>query len=115
MPMPKSLKSIPRQPPAVAEAFMQSSRQKISPARMAMPIVKTQPALCWDRVRFVGDPVALVVAETERQGEEGLAQVKIGYGPSPATFDAVEALKETAPQLHRKATSAQRIGSLQET
>jgi aldehyde oxidoreductase len=64
--------------------------------------VKDQPALCRDRVRFVGDPVALVVAETERQAEEGSAQVKVGYRPLPATFDAVEALKETAPQLHPK-------------
>jgi CO/xanthine dehydrogenase Mo-binding subunit/aerobic-type carbon monoxide dehydrogenase small subunit (CoxS/CutS family) len=62
--------------------------------------VKDQPVLCQDRVRFAGDPVALVVAETEREAEEASAQVKVDYRSLPAVFEAGEALKETSPQLN---------------
>jgi CO/xanthine dehydrogenase Mo-binding subunit len=62
--------------------------------------VKDQPVLCRDRVRFVGDPVALVVAETERQAEEASARVRVNYNPLPAIFDVSEALIETASKLH---------------
>lgn len=62
--------------------------------------IKDDPVLCRDRVRFVGDPVALVVAGTEKQAEEASARVKVNYRPLPTTFDAMEALTETAPKLH---------------
>jgi CO/xanthine dehydrogenase Mo-binding subunit len=62
--------------------------------------VKDDPVLCRDRVRFVGDPVALVVAGTEKQAEEASARVKVNYRPLPTTFDAMEALRETAQKLY---------------
>ena len=62
--------------------------------------VRDQPALCQDRARLVGDPVALVVAETEKQANEAALRVVVNYNPLPDVFDALGALHETAPQLH---------------
>lgn len=62
--------------------------------------VKDQPVLCGDRVRFVGDPVALVIAETPDQAERASAQVKVHYKPLAPVFEAREALKDGAPFLY---------------
>jgi CO/xanthine dehydrogenase Mo-binding subunit len=62
--------------------------------------VKDQPVLCGDRARLVGDPVALVVAETEKQAEDAALRVAVNYNPLPGVFDAMEALRETASKLH---------------
>lgn len=56
--------------------------------------------LAKDRVRFVGDPVAVVVAETRYQAMDALEGVAVEYEPLPAVVNADDALKEGAPQLH---------------
>ena len=63
--------------------------------------VKDQPVLCRECVRFVGDPVALVIAETMIQAKKASALVRVDYKLLEAVSDAREALKETAPALHR--------------
>jgi len=52
------------------------------------------------RVRFVGDAVALVAAETEEIAEEALKLIKVKYEQLPAVFDVEEAMKPDAPQLY---------------
>ena len=52
------------------------------------------------RVRFVGDPVALVAAETEEIAVEALKLIKVEYEQLPAVFDVEEAMKPDAPQLY---------------
>ena len=52
------------------------------------------------KVRFVGDAVALVAAETEEIAEEALNLIKVKYERLPAVFDAEEAMKPGAPQLY---------------
>jgi xanthine dehydrogenase molybdenum-binding subunit len=52
------------------------------------------------RVRFVGDAVALVAAETEEIAEEALKLIKVEYEELPAVFDVEEAMKPEAPQLY---------------
>lgn len=52
------------------------------------------------RIRFVGDAVALVAAETEEIAEEALNLIKVKYEPLPAVFDVAEAMKPDAPQLY---------------
>lgn len=52
------------------------------------------------KVRFVGDAVALVAAETEETAEEALKLIKVTYEQLPAVFDVEEAMKPDAPQLH---------------
>ncbi len=52
------------------------------------------------KVRYVGDRVAAVVAESEEIALEALRQVKVTYSVLPAVFEAEEALKENAPVIH---------------
>lgn len=50
-------------------------------------------------VRWIGDKVALVVAETERQAEHARDLIEVTYEDLPAVFDPREAMKPDAPQL----------------
>ncbi len=67
-----------------------------------------QPVLCGpgsgkpgaDVVRFVGDQVALVIAETERAAAHARDLIHVEYEDLPALTDPLEALKPDAPQLH---------------
>jgi xanthine dehydrogenase molybdenum-binding subunit len=52
------------------------------------------------KVRFVGDAVALVAAETEDIAKEALGLIKVDYEVLTAVFDVEEALKPGAPQLY---------------
>jgi CO/xanthine dehydrogenase Mo-binding subunit len=61
-----------------------------------------QPLLAQDKVRFIGDGVALVAAETPEQATEALKLVKVNYSPLPAVFEPREALKPNAPKVHEK-------------
>ena len=52
------------------------------------------------KVRFVGDAVALVAAETEEIAEEALGLIHVEYERLPAVYDVEEAAKPDAPQLY---------------
>ncbi len=54
------------------------------------------------KVRYVGDAVALVAAETEDIGEEALRLIKVEYEPLPAVYDVEEARQPDAPQLYEQ-------------
>jgi carbon-monoxide dehydrogenase large subunit len=56
--------------------------------------------LATDRVRYVGDPVAAVVAETREQARDAARAVVVDYEPLPVVRDPRAALAEGAPQLH---------------
>jgi carbon-monoxide dehydrogenase large subunit len=56
--------------------------------------------LATDKVRFVGDPFAFVVAETVAQARDAAEAVEIDIEPLPAVTDAAEAAKPAAPQLY---------------
>ena len=53
-----------------------------------------------DRVRFVGDGVAAVVAETPYQAADALTRIDVDYEVLPAVVEADDALRPGAPQLH---------------
>ena len=57
--------------------------------------------LAQGRVRFVGEPVALVVAESAAQAQDAADAISIDYDDLPAVVDARAALKSGAPQLHQ--------------
>jgi carbon-monoxide dehydrogenase large subunit len=59
-----------------------------------------RPALAQKRVRYVGDPVALIVAETAAQAQDAAEAVAVDYRELPAVIDARAALAPGAPQLH---------------
>ena len=73
----------------VPEYFM---FMKINPA-------VTRPALAEDRVRFVGDIVAVVVADTRSQAVDAAEAVIVDYDPLPAVIDLDDALAPGAPLL----------------
>jgi len=58
-----------------------------------------RPALASDHVRFVGEAVAVVVAETFVQGIDAAGLVRVDYEPLPAAVTAEAALAEGAPVL----------------
>ena len=51
-------------------------------------------------MRFVGQRVAAVVAETEAAAEEGCRKLEIDYEVLPAVFDPEEAMSKGAPAIH---------------
>jgi CO/xanthine dehydrogenase Mo-binding subunit len=65
-----------------------------------------QPLLVGDKVRFVGDGIALIAAETPEQAEDAIKLVRVDYEPLPTVFDPREALKSDAPKVHEKGNVA---------
>jgi aerobic carbon-monoxide dehydrogenase large subunit len=59
-----------------------------------------RPALAIDKVRFVGDPVAFVVAQTPAQARDAAEAVEVEIDPLPAVTRASAAAKPDAPQLY---------------
>ncbi|HEY0526822.1 MAG TPA: xanthine dehydrogenase family protein molybdopterin-binding subunit [Stellaceae bacterium] len=59
-----------------------------------------RPALAHGRARYAGDPVALVVAETEAAAQDAAELLEIDYRILPAVADAAAALAPGAPQVH---------------
>jgi CO/xanthine dehydrogenase Mo-binding subunit len=63
------------------------------------------PMLARDRVRFIGEKVAAVAAESADIAEEAILLIDVDYEELPAVFDAVEAMKDGAPILHDNAAA----------
>ncbi len=63
------------------------------------PPAVARPPLAKGKVRFVGDIVAVVVAETRAQAEDAVETVLVDYEPLPVVTDAEQALAEGAPIL----------------
>ena len=61
---------------------------------------KDQPVLCDEKVRLMGDPVALVAAETLEAAEEAISLIQVDYEDLPAVFSPEDALLPDAPQIH---------------
>jgi aerobic carbon-monoxide dehydrogenase large subunit len=59
-----------------------------------------RPALATDKVRFVGDPVAFVVAETLNQAKDAAEAIEVDVEPLPAVIDLEQANQAGAPQLY---------------
>ena len=62
--------------------------------------IRDMPVLCWDKVRFVGDRVAAVAAETADAAEEAIHAIEVDYELLPAVFDPLDAMAPSAPALH---------------
>jgi aerobic carbon-monoxide dehydrogenase large subunit len=73
------------------------------PAGMA--VVPLHPILARDRVRYVGEPVAAVAADTAAAAEDALAAITVAYEPLPAVADQETAMEEGAPCLHEAVPS----------
>jgi len=60
-----------------------------------------QPLLPFDRVRYEGDAVAIVVAETAALAREAADAVSVNLTELPGVFDAVRAMESDAPLVHK--------------
>ena len=65
--------------------------------------VNTPRVLATDDVKWTGEGVAAVVAETPEQAADALEAIQVDWEPLPAVVDAEKATKEGAPQLHENA------------
>jgi carbon-monoxide dehydrogenase large subunit len=59
-----------------------------------------RPMLAQDRVRHVGDPIALVVAETLDQAKDAAELIEVDYAPRPHVVGTYEAAQPGAPLVH---------------
>jgi len=72
--------------PAISQLFMPSALQK-------------------DEVCYVGEPIAMVVAETRHIAEDAAALVEVDYDPLPAASDCLDAIEPGAPVVHAGTTT----------
>ena len=63
-------------------------------------LLRDMPVLARERVRFVGEKVAAVAAETPEAAEEALLRIDVEYDEMPPVFDPFEAMESSAPMLH---------------
>ncbi|CCE04505.1 putative xanthine dehydrogenase family protein; hypoxanthine oxidase [Bradyrhizobium sp. STM 3843] len=64
-----------------------------------------------DTVRFIGQKVAAVIAESEAAAEEGCRRLAITYEPLPAVVDPGEAIAPGAPVIHPGRTPQDRVAN----
>jgi 4-hydroxybenzoyl-CoA reductase alpha subunit len=64
-----------------------------------LPVSQDEEALCTDKVRMVGDPVAAVAAVDEETAEAALEDIVVEYEPLPAVMSIDEALKDIDPEI----------------
>jgi aldehyde oxidoreductase len=63
-------------------------------------LVADRPVLCKDKVRYIGDPILAVAADTRENAEKALAKVKVNLEPLPTLNDPETALAADALPLH---------------
>ncbi len=61
------------------------------------------PAIAADKVRCVGDQVAVVLAETLTQARDAAEKVKVDYGVLPSVVDPAKATAKARPDSRRRA------------
>ena len=64
---------------------------------------RNRPALAGDEVVYVGEPIAVVIAEDRYIAEDAAQLVVVDYDPLPAASDCRDALAEGAPRVHQDA------------
>ena len=77
------------------------SRENTPPVRWGI-FVPDEQAFCHDKVRFVGDEVAAVAAETPRVADEALSLIDVDYEPLPVSLTTEEAMAEGAAAIHEE-------------
>ena len=70
------------------------------PDRLTGIILKDMPVLARDRVRFIGERVAVVGATSPEIAEEALSRIAVEYEELPAVYDPLQAMAAGAPLIH---------------
>jgi len=65
-----------------------------------LPVSQDEHALCVDKVRFIGDPVAAVAATSEETATAALDLIKVDYEPLRAIASAEDAVAHPEPRIH---------------
>ena len=65
-----------------------------------LPVSQDEHALCFDRVRFVGDPIAAVAAVDEDTANEALAAIEVDYEDLPSIASIEQAVETPEPRIH---------------
>ncbi|ODG94022.1 xanthine dehydrogenase subunit D [Gottfriedia luciferensis] len=65
-------------------------------------IVPDQPVFCKDRVRYIGDAIAAIAADSEEIAEQALKLIKVEYRKLPVIDSPEMALRLDAPKLHEQ-------------
>src|SRR5262249_28458462 len=94
--------------PGVAAVFTAADfEQAVKPlratSRMSGYYATPIPALAEERVRYVGEPVAGIVAESRYLAEDAAERVALDFEPLPHVGDPAEAARPGAPLLHDEA------------
>ncbi|GAB4541328.1 MAG: molybdopterin-dependent oxidoreductase [Anaerolineae bacterium] len=63
-------------------------------------VFRDQPAIAADKVRYIGDSVAAVFAETREIAEQAVEKIRVEYRPLPGVFSPEEAARPDAPLVH---------------
>ncbi|HEY7650455.1 MAG TPA: xanthine dehydrogenase family protein molybdopterin-binding subunit [Methylomirabilota bacterium] len=77
----------------------------VAPSRMRSYRPTEFPALAREKVRYVGEAVAAVVAESRYAAEDALELIDVEYGPLPVVADLQRALEPSSPLVHESATT----------
>ncbi|NIQ37195.1 MAG: molybdopterin-dependent oxidoreductase [Proteobacteria bacterium] len=68
---------------------------------------ETKPMYVLDEeLRYVGEPVAVVAAETEEIADQALEAINVDYEVLPAVFDPIEGMKADAPKMYPEGNTA---------
>ena len=70
------------------------------PDRLMGKLIRDMPVLCWEVVRFIGDRVAAVAADTPEAADEALELISVEYEELQPVFDPLEAMQPSAPRIH---------------
>ncbi len=90
-----------RRAPGVAAVL---TGAEVTALSASLAVALKTPVQCWpiavDRVRYVGEPVAVIVASDRYRAEDALELIAVDYEPLPAVVDPRAALDPAQPILH---------------
>src|SRR5260221_13772778 len=100
------IRSITIPPEAKGKVFTAADFPDLKPIRAVPDIAgfkpSVQPALATDKVRYVGQPIAMCVGATRAEAEDLAQSIVVAFDELPAVVDMMAALKPGAPLLHEE-------------
>jgi carbon-monoxide dehydrogenase large subunit len=81
--------------------FLQGDRLVVALPSKTFRQQLDRPVLAIDEATYVGEPIAVVVADSRAQAEDALGTIEVEYEPLDPVIDCVAALKPDAPKAHR--------------
>jgi len=66
------------------------------------PMIEDRPPIARGKVRYFGEPVAVVVADSEEKAKEAAGKVMVEYSPLPVINSPSAAMKEESPLIHER-------------